>query len=364
MSTEANEKSGGALVQVPAPPIAIQQFTAEQRELIKRTVAFEATDDELAMFLHVAARAGLDPLQKQIHFTKRRRKRRDGGYEAVVTIIAGVDGLQARAARMPDFEGITYAVVCAKDDFTFDHVAGQVVRHVTNPFGQRGPVLGAWAIVRRRGLLPFVALIRIEEYLDHDSYLWRDKPHVMIEKVARSTALRRAYPEAFSSIYDAAEFRDERGQAPKADQHKALEEAARALPVNASLEAAATPPQAAQAAPVLLPPPVPPAEADVASSVPGAASGALASSTAAPTVPPGEPPAQEEPTEAELLKAAIEEARDDAALQRLVPRLLRLTEAERAWLRPVYSKANQRTKAALLAAQAPVGAAREPGAEG
>lgn len=180
-----------------APTLA--SFSPEQRDLIKRTVAPDATNDELAMFLHVAAKSGLDPLQRQIWFVKRSGR---------VTIQAGIDGLQARAAREPDYMGMTYGVVCEKDEFQFDATTGTVKAHTYNPFGQRGKTLGAWCIVQRKGLLPFSAMARFEEFVQSQSPLWRDKPAVMIEKVARSTALRRAYPEQFGGLYEPAEMGD------------------------------------------------------------------------------------------------------------------------------------------------------------
>lgn len=193
-----------ALARTVAP-----EWSEEQKNLIKRTVAENATDAELAMFLHVAKKAGLDPLQKQVWFVKRKQNvgtRENPKWEERVTIQAGVDGLQARALRMPDCEGIMSAAVYEKDDFSFDMKAGAVVRHEGNPFAGRGSIIGAWAIVKRAGKLPFVALIRFSEYVDDRSFLWKNKPAVMIEKVARSTALRRAYPEDFAGIYDPAEM--------------------------------------------------------------------------------------------------------------------------------------------------------------
>ncbi len=189
----------------PAP-----EWSEDQRALIKRTVAPDATNDELAMFLHVAAKAGLDPLQKQVWFVKRSGR---------VTIQAGVDGLQARALRMPDCEGIASAVVYEKEDFVFDKAKGEVVRHQSNPFGAQGQLVGAWGIVHRKGKAPFVALIRYAEYADSNSPLWKNKPAMMLEKVARSTALRRAYPEDFGGIYDPAEM----GREASPDAMKAIE---------------------------------------------------------------------------------------------------------------------------------------------
>jgi phage recombination protein Bet len=227
------------------------EWSEDQRALIKRTVAPEATNDELAMFLHVAKKAGLDPLQKQIWFVKRRQKVTKNGreeWEDRVTIQAGVDGLQARALRMPDCEGIQAAVVYAKDDFVFDKAKGEVLRHQGNPFGAQGEIVGAWAIVRRAGKTPFVALIRFSEYVDDRSFLWKNKPSVMIEKVARSTALRRAYPEDFGGIYDPAEMgKDAAPEAMRAIDGEVIEpkpEPAPALPPAGKVEA--PPPAAAR----------------------------------------------------------------------------------------------------------------------
>ncbi len=175
----------------------VETWNQEQRDLIKRTVAPNATDDELAMFLHVAARSGLDPLRRQLHFLK------VGGR---LTFIADVNGLMARAAKEQDFEGLLHAVVYEKDTFAVDNTTGTVVAHTSNPLGANGKIIGAWATCFRRGMKPFTSVVRFAEYENSNNPLWKSKPGVMIDKTAKSTALRLAYPEQLGGIYDRAEL--------------------------------------------------------------------------------------------------------------------------------------------------------------
>lgn len=218
----------------PEPPRALArapEFSRADIDLIKRTVCPpDTTDDELKLFMHVARVSGLDPLRKQIHCTKRQGK---------LVIIAGIDGLQARAVKAPDFEGILHGVVCQKDELEFDAATSIVVKHAYNAFADRGPVVGAWATVRRKGMIPFTALVRFAEFNAPSNPTWRQMPHVMIDKVARSTALRMAYPEQFSALYEEAEMHqaDNRESPPPAKDEtpKALED-----PSLKSLKQAAT----------------------------------------------------------------------------------------------------------------------------
>jgi phage recombination protein Bet len=175
----------------------VATWDKEQRDLIRRTCAPGATDDELAMYLHVAKTSGLDPLRRQLHFVK---------VQGRVHFIADVNGLQQRAAQEPDFEGLLHAVVYEKDAFEVDEARGEVAKHTHNPFGNNGPIVGAWAQVRRRGMTPFLSIVRFSEYVNANNPLWKTKPAVMVDKVAKSTALRLAFPTQLGGIYDRAEL--------------------------------------------------------------------------------------------------------------------------------------------------------------
>src|SRR5689334_22449477 len=86
---------------------SVGNYTPAQVALIKQTVAKNATDDELRLFLAIAGRAGLDPFTKQIHFIKY-------GNNAG-TVVTGIDGYRLIAQRSTEYEGQQAAEWCGAD---------------------------------------------------------------------------------------------------------------------------------------------------------------------------------------------------------------------------------------------------------
>lgn len=172
-----------------------QHFTDEQIDTIKRAVAPTATDHELKIFLAAAERSGLDPFQKHIYFIKDKSGR--------FYIHADVHGLQARAEGYPDYRGIEEAVVYEHDEFVVDQDSQKIIKHVSNPFKAGRPV-GAWCRVTREGMKPFFTIVHFSEYTKGGGQFpnnWDKMPRVMIDKVAKSVCLRKAFPKKFSGIY-------------------------------------------------------------------------------------------------------------------------------------------------------------------
>lgn len=166
----------------------VQNYTQEQVDLIKRTVAKGATDDELSMFMAVAKRARLDPFLKQIHFVKRKQKTDDGRWVEVGAIQVAIDGYRAIAERTGTLAGIDDAIFDREDQPHPGKATVSVYRVVA---GQR---------------VPFTASARWSEYAatykdGNPQPMWKKMPYLMLAKCAESLALRKAFPNDLSGLY-------------------------------------------------------------------------------------------------------------------------------------------------------------------
>lgn len=162
-----------------------QQFTRQQIDLIKRTVAKGASDDELKLFLHIANRTGLDPFARQIHSVKRWNTD-IGGY--VMTTQTGIDGYRLIAERTGNY--------APGKDTTFIYDENQKLVSATAYIMKR--VSDKWFEVS--------GTARYDEYAQMKkdgtpNIMWGSKPHIMLAKCAEALALRRAFPAELSGLY-------------------------------------------------------------------------------------------------------------------------------------------------------------------
>lgn len=187
-----------------------QMWDRERIELVKRTIAHGASDDELALFMQVVQRTGLDPFSRQIHAVKRYSyaERRD-----VMTFQTGIDGYRLVAERTGNYAGQVGPWWCGDDE---------VWKEV---WLSREPPRAAKVGVLKRGDAEVTyAVAHFDEYVQtfdqgerkgQPMALWATKPKLMIAKCAEALALRKAFPQELSGIYTEEEMGRADREAPR-----------------------------------------------------------------------------------------------------------------------------------------------------
>lgn len=160
----------------------VAPWTATEQELIKKQIAPNCTDLELALFAKVCQRTGLDPFARQIYAIKR-----GSGDHAKMTIQTGIDGYRLAAARSNAYAG--------SDDIEYDTEDGE------HPNWARATV---YRLVQGQRV-PFAAKARWAEYCQKydgkPSDMWQKFPYLMLGKCAEALALRKAFPAELSGMY-------------------------------------------------------------------------------------------------------------------------------------------------------------------
>ena len=175
------ENKNNALQPVQQGTQPVTNWTREEINTIKLTVAKDATDAELSMFLHLASSYGLDPFARDIWFIK------DSSGRPI--IMTSRDGYIKIANNNPNYDNMDADVVYQGDRF---RKTPDGVEHIYATQNRGAPV-GAYAMVYRKDRSrPVYVYAPFNDYRKN-SPVWRQYPHAMILKVAESMALKRAF---------------------------------------------------------------------------------------------------------------------------------------------------------------------------
>jgi phage recombination protein Bet len=170
----------------------------------------DATNGDLAIFLHQAQRTGLDPFAKQIYLIGRWTK--DGVKQTIQT---GIDGFRLVARRAADRAGETLSYEdsqwCGEDGvwrdvwLERDHPAAAKVVVVRD--GQRFPAIARWSeyVQTNKDTTP--------------NAMWTRMGANQLEKCAEAKALRRAFPQDLSGLYSTDELSTRKPE-PEARQRR------------------------------------------------------------------------------------------------------------------------------------------------
>lgn len=194
---------------------AFGKLTRAQINLIKRTVAQGASDDELRLFIQVCKGANLNPFLRQAHFvpfwdSKEGVERR--------AIVIGIDGFRAIAESSGQYAGNDDPLYEGEEDIETEVWEGKGRdRKVT---GKKNILVPKKATVTVHKVVggvrnPFTASARWSEYYPGGKKggQWHSRPYLMLGKCAEALALRKAFPKLLSGMYEDAEFQQASAEA-------------------------------------------------------------------------------------------------------------------------------------------------------
>lgn len=171
-------------------------YTQEQIDLIKKTICKGASNDELAFFMQLCKKTGLDPFSRQIWSIERKSFNSDTNkWENSRMAQVSIDGLRLIAERTNKYAGQTSPLWCGEDGQWRD------VWLLDTP-----PLAAKVGVHRIDFKEPMYAVARLSSYASRKkdgslTTFWQKMPDLMLAKCAEALALRKAFPMETRGLY-------------------------------------------------------------------------------------------------------------------------------------------------------------------
>lgn len=159
-----------------------------------------ADDNDLQVFFHVVQKTGLDPFARQIYMIYRNDSQSPTGRKA--TIQTGIDGGRLVAQRAARRDRVAYGY----EDTLYRKHDGTWTDCWDDP--DLNPVAVKVTVLRDGQRFPHIAHWRefVQLYKGAPNRMWAQMPSNQLAKCAEMGALRKAFPQDLSGVYEQAEM--------------------------------------------------------------------------------------------------------------------------------------------------------------
>lgn len=166
------------------------QWTDEQTQLLRDTIANGTTPQEFQLFTEVCRASGLNPFQRQIYPVMRWDSK---AKKEKMVIQTGIDGYRLIAARTGAHLGTSDAEFGPTNKDGYPEWARVTARRLVHGHVAEFPATARWGEYVQMGK-------------EGVTMMWKRMPHTMLAKCAEALALRKAFPAELSGVYTAEEM--------------------------------------------------------------------------------------------------------------------------------------------------------------
>lgn len=185
----------------------------KNRTLIQQTFFKDGNRAQFELFLEVAKRVGLSPLNRQITpMIRRSKNKQTGQWEPQMTIITNIDGFRVIAERSGKYAGQVGPFWCGEDGEW-----KEVWLQKEHPRAAKVGVLRSDFKEPLWGVATWDSYVQTYERDGRTTVgpMWAKMPDIMLAKVAEALALRKAFPQDLSGLYSADEMDQASKEEPK-----------------------------------------------------------------------------------------------------------------------------------------------------